>query len=273
MSLNIKRNPTPLFTLLIGCGLMLTMTASVFAEDSTKITAGYDYTSGNYGTNVTTEIEYIPVTITRLKGAWSTALTVPYISITGNGTAIPGTGSVAPSGSSGSGFFGPGSSSTIVTNAGLGDIIASLGYGIGTNNGAFFELIGKVKFGTADQSKALGTGENDFSLQLDGFLGKGKIKPFFTMGYVITGDNSQFTYNDVFFGTFGMMFKQGPSSDFGLAYDYRQASVDGTDDQKQVSAFITTKHSRQLSSTLSGFIGLTNSSPDFGISLMLSSPY
>jgi len=273
VSLNIKQSPKPFIAQLIGYSILLIMSNTVLAENSTKITASYDYTSGKYGSDVTTEIEYIPVTIQRIKGAWSTSLTVPYISITGNGTTIPGTGPVVQSGSSGNGFYGPVSSSKTVTNAGLGDIIASVGYAMGNSNGAFYELIGKVKFATADNAKGLGSGENDFSLQLDGFFGKSKNRPFFTLGYIVTGDSTQFAYNDVFFGTLGMMFKKDRTSDVGLAYDYRQASIDGTDDQHKVSAFITTKHSKLWISTLSGLIGLTDSSPDFGISLTLRKLY
>ncbi|MFK5915199.1 MAG: hypothetical protein QM484_12565 [Woeseiaceae bacterium] len=246
------------------------LTAPVFAAENT-ITTGYDYTSGKYGSDTTTNVEVIPVTLNRIDGAWSLKLTIPYIRVTGNGTVIPGTiGSTSFS----SGAFGGGgaSSTSTVVNSGLGDITGSIGYGFSPGN-SFFEVSTKVKLGTADASKGLGSGENDYYFQFDGVIGNVDVIPFFTAGYVITGDSSSTTYKDVPYGSVGLMFKQSKSQTVGISYDYKKSTFDGSENQQQVSAFLSVKNSQGWSTTFSGLLGLTNASPDFGLSIYFTNTY
>jgi len=58
--------------------------------------AGFDYSSGKYGSDTTTTILSIPVIGTYLSGDWMLKLTVPFVRITGNGTVIPGMGGAVP---------------------------------------------------------------------------------------------------------------------------------------------------------------------------------
>lgn len=209
-----------------------------------------------------------------LNGSWSLKLSIPYVRVTGNGSIIPGPGGPTSFGSFGGGVFGMGgsgaSANQTVTNSGLGDVVASVGYAVFPASGAFYELTAKAKLGTADAGKGLGTGKNDYFLQFDGVLGNGDLTPFYTVGYIITGDSASYSYKNVPYGTLGLMFKTGQSSNFGFSYDYRQAIIDGTDDLQQASAFISWNDSRQWSTTLSALIGFTNSSPDYGVRLMFT---
>lgn len=261
------------FRILMLAGILSPLFSGVVIAAENKVTVGYDYTSGKYGQTVTTEVETVPLIINRLDGAWNMKLTIPYIRVTGNGTVIPGTTGTVSDFISGV-FGGGGSASTTstVVNSGLGDITGSIGYGFfpGSN---FFEVSAKIKLGTADATKALGTGENDYSFQLDGVIGNDKVSPFFTAGYVITGDTASTTYKDVPYGSFGFMFKNTDIRTSGISYDYRQATIDGSEDQQQFSAFLTWKNPRQWSTTVSGLIGLTDSSPDFGLSIYFTSAY
>ncbi len=242
------------------------------AESAVKITSGYEYSSGDYGQDVTTEIEYIPVSMEYILDAWSAKLTVPYIRVTGNGTVVPGTGSLNGSKDFGKGgFVGSSSSTTTTTNSGLGDVVASVAYAFFPKQAIvpFIEMRAKVKFGTADADKALGTGENDYSFQVDGVLGDGSLQPFYTMGYVLVGDTSTIDYDDRFFATAGLMYKLNTMNVIGLTYDYQQASLDGVDDMGVAGAFFTSKFSPGWSATLNMSLGLTDSSLDHGGSLML----
>jgi hypothetical protein len=63
------------------------------------------------------------------------------------------------------------------------------------------------------------------------------------------------------------MQRNGPDSSMGIGYDYRQSAVAGSDDLQQISAFMDWKTSRNWSASLSGLVGLSDSSPDYGISL------
>jgi hypothetical protein len=254
---------------ILSAGLFLALSSQAIGKE-VRITAGYEYSSGDYGQAVTTEIETVPVQMQVLYDALSFSLTVPYIRVTGNGTVIPGAAGPLTFSNFGSGFFGGGgsgaSSTETVTNAGLGDITASVGYALPAKSG-FYEISAKVKLGTADADKGLGTGENDYFLQFDAIPGTGKSSPYFTVGYVITGDNATYTYKDVVYGSVGIMTRNGQDGSMGIGYDYRQSTVAGSDDLQQISAFVDWKTSRNWSTSLSGLVGLSDSSPDYGISL------
>lgn len=266
---------TSLFYTITLAALLSIVALPSYAESNLKISTGYDYTVGKYGQNVDTEIETIPVTMNYLDGAWSYKLTIPYIRITGNGTVVPGTGTFGNfnSGLFGGGMGGNASATQTVTNSGLGDITASMGYGFFPDN-AFYEISARVKFGTADADKGLGTGENDYYLQFDGVLGMNNtLSPFFTLGYVFTGDSASYTYEDVPYGAIGLMFKTSASSSLGISYDYRQSLIAGSDDFKQASAFVNWKVANNWAATVSILNGFTNSSPDSGYSLMFTRSY
>lgn len=249
----------------------------VLADSSLKLSAGYEYTSGKYGQNVDTEVVYVPLTMRYVNDAWSYKITVPYISVTGNGVVIPGTGGNVNTRSFGSGMGGgmgggTATSTQTVTNSGLGDVVASVGYGFFPAE-AFYEVSAKVKFATADADKGLGTGENDYYLQFDGFVGTGIVTPFFTLGYVVTGDTTNFTLKDVPYGSAGLIFKTGESSSLGVSYDYQQATVTGNDDFSQATAFVNWKTSPHWSAGLTATVGFSDSSPDSGFGFSLSRSY
>jgi len=248
------------------------------AESDFKLSTGYDYSSGKYGQAVTTEIETLAITMNYLRGPWSLKLTAPAIRVTGNGTVIPGANGPTSFNSFSDGFFGGGSgggasTTQTVTSSGLGDLTASVGYAYFPASGNFYEVTARVKFGTADVDKGLGTGENDYTLQFDAVFSNDVVSPFFTLGYAITGDSSLYTYKNVPYAALGLMFKTGASSSFGVGYDYRQATVDGSDDLQQANVFFNWSSSRQWSTTLSALAGFTDSSPDYGVGLIFTRSY
>ena len=75
----------------------------------------------------------------------------------------------------------------VTTQSGLGDVSASAGYAILTTDSLWVDLVGNIKFGTADASRNLGTGENDYSAQLDGFYTLDNTTLLATAGYKIIG--------------------------------------------------------------------------------------
>ena len=69
------------------------------------------------------------------------------------------------------------------------------------------------------------------------------------------------------------MFKNSNRTTSGFSYDYRQATIDGSENQEQISAFVTWKKAKGWSTTLAALTGLTDASPDFGVSIYFSSDY
>ena len=266
-----------LLTILPALGVMHASVAEA-SDGLLKITSGFDYSSGSYGQDVTTEIEYYPVTVEYFNDAWSAKLTVPYIKVTGNGTVVPGVSGPAMGGV-GSVMVGVGPAPapettptpTTVVDSGLGDVEASVAYAFFPELELipFVELRAKAKLGTADEAKALGTGENDYSVQVDGVFGRGSVQPFYTLGYIFVGDTSTVDYNDRFFGTAGLMFIINDHNNVGMTYDYKQASLDNAEDEGVAGIFLSSKLSSGWAVSISMSTGLTDNSPDYGGSLMV----
>jgi hypothetical protein len=84
---------------------------------------------------------------------------------------------------------------------GLGEIVAGATYNLlpPTENGFIFDVGAKVKFGTADEDKRLGTGEEDYSLQGDLYKTFGSWAALWTLGYRWYGDPSGIDLENVFF--------------------------------------------------------------------------
>src|SRR5438552_16472144 len=87
---------------------------------------GFNYSSGEYGTSTTTEILSIPIIARYERGPWIFKLTVPYLSISGGTSVVPGVGRVTSrnprrrgGGGSEATAAGPGAVSASATYTGL----------------------------------------------------------------------------------------------------------------------------------------------------------
>ncbi len=235
----------------------------------TRFTAGYDYSSGDYGQAVTTEIETAYAQWQSLGDTWSFSLKVPWIRVTGDGTVVPGlTGPVSFGETGGLPGFGGGAGTGTTTRSGLGDVTASVGYVLPARHG-FYEVSAWVKLGTADPDQGLGTGENDYSLQFDAVPGSGGITPFLTAGYTVTGDSSGITYEDTAYASVGLMVRGRDGATAGIGYDWREAAVAGGPELRQVSGFVEWRANGAWSLALSGLVGLSDGAPDYGFGLAL----
>ncbi len=138
--------------------ILLAISFPARADDDFSLATGFDFSSGKYGAKLATDILYIPVTA---KYEWDDGfvkLTVPYIVVTGPGGVVRGVGLLHPTRLR----------TTRTTAAGLGDVTASAGRTVYSGDALSLDLVGNVKFGTADEKKGLGTGQNDYSGEVDG---------------------------------------------------------------------------------------------------------
>ena len=146
-----------------------------YAEGKFTLTSGIDYSSGKYGQSKSTEITYIPFVAKYETGNTELKLTLPWVKITGPGDVVGGNSPIVLGSSN----------RPITTESGLGDVVFSATQTIaqfGESNPLLLELTGKIKFATASSSKGLGTGENDYTLELDGY------KPIINKSSTLFGD-------------------------------------------------------------------------------------
>ncbi|MCY1391594.1 hypothetical protein D9M71_64410 [compost metagenome] len=188
--------------------LLISSTLPALA-DTFNTSIGTDYSSGDYGTGTTSEIWYVPLVGKYETGAMTYKLTVPWLRITNP--------SVGPDGAPLPGGCGE-------VESGVGDTVASAGYAVldGSQGGMLVDLIGKVKVPTADEDKCLGTGETDYSAQVDLTQGFGPVTGFATLGWKKFGDPSDTNFDDPIFAGVGLAIPVAAVTSLGASYDWRQ---------------------------------------------------
>jgi len=251
-----------MLTKLIAVALLMTSPA-VWAETSGSLSTGFDYSTGKYGGTTSTNILYIPVTGRIAIDDLFFKLTVPYISVSSTGTAVI----------RGMGPFKTSTGTRTITQSGLGDIIASAGYIFYETDSLMFDVVGNIKFGTADANKNLGTGENDYSAQLDGYYTVHKTTLFATAGYKILGAPAGVTLNNIVYGTVGISQKTGDKTSAGLMLDTAQNSSNLSPATRELTVFVANRVSKTLKIQANLLKGFSDSSPDFGGGLMVSGSF
>lgn len=219
-----------------------------------SLSTGFDYSSGKYGGSTSTDILYIPVIAKYDTGAWSLKLTVPYISITGPGNVIKDIGAIRTVGGT-----------THTTESGLGDVVAAATFNVfsGGPSDPIVDLTGKVKFGTADSNKGLGTGKNDYAAQVDIYKGIDRFTVFGSAGYKVLGSPTGITLNNVFYGSLGGGYKLNELTSAGLIMDLREKASATGSEQRELTAYLTHKYSNTWKAQ--GYVvkGFANGSPDW----------
>ncbi|HVC48839.1 MAG TPA: hypothetical protein VND43_01555, partial [Burkholderiales bacterium] len=241
-------------------GMMFSMSASA-SEGHLKLGAGFDYTTGNYGTPTTTDITSIPLIGQYDTGPWTLKLTVPYIMVTGSGNVIPGIGIVDNHNPHARGV---GNSSQ--SAQGLGDIVTEATYHFTPlPDDISVDWTGRIKFGTASQDKGLGTGENDYSTEVDVYKGYGRTTLFGGVGYSLLGSSQYIKLNNVANVTFGALYQLDDSNVAGLGYDGMQKVADAGSPESQVTGFWEHTINRQVKTQAYVLKGFSNGSPDWGV--------
>jgi hypothetical protein len=277
--------------MLLGC-VWLAVSSGLCAE-GLKLNAGIDYSRGKYGTSESTDVTYMPFSAEYTTGALSYKLTVPMIRVTGNGTVIPG-GLGDSSGGGGVGSFGcasdsrkgagkvedsglcagtaAASSTGRTTTSGVGDVLAGVTYNVIDNSakGVVVDLAAKVKFGTASESKNLGSGENDYALQ--GYAEKswGAVSVSVGVGYKWLGRSTGAKFDGVKFGSFGGEYKLSNDSSMGIGYDWASARVAGGIRPKEFSLYGSQRLNKNYKLNAVLYRGLSDASPDGGGTVSVS---
>lgn len=151
--------------------ILFSVPLTTFAESNKgkfTVSTGATYTSGDYGSTEKTKMVYSPISLKYNRDRWNIKLTVPYIKITGPQNVIRNIGQI---------------NQTVNlqrdTSEGLGDITLASNYQLfySPKLKTLIDVTGKVKFGTADENKNLGTGKTDYSLSFGVYKLMGDFTP------------------------------------------------------------------------------------------------
>jgi hypothetical protein len=220
-----------------------------------RVTAstGLDFSSGDFGTDTQTDVWYIP---SSFKFEWDpifVKVTVPYVVVDGDVVIVGDQPEGVP------GLTG--------VRDGIGDVVLSAGF-VYYPSSSFLpaiELTGKVKFATADEDKGLGTGEEDYTAQVELSKTFGWFTPFAGVGYKFIGDPPDFDFDNKLFASGGFSIDLGERVDVGVAYDWAQSAVKGNPDIHEISPFASIKLGRHFAMDPYALVGLSNASPDWGV--------
>lgn len=249
--------------------VLLSISTIAGAEEGTvSVGTGYNYSSGTYGTSQTTRISTIPLDLGYAIGAWTFKLDVPFINISGPANVIPGIGPVNNKNPKSRGL---GSASTVTSGSasGLGDVVTSASYNVYNDTAAKFgiDLGGKIKFGTADKNKGLGTGENDYGVEIDAYKKVDSLTIFGGVGYTKLGSSQDIQLKNVLNASIGGSLALSEVSSAGVSFDYRQRSSDSGFSRREATAFYTLQASKAWKTQVYLLKGFSDGSPDFGAGL------
>ncbi len=243
------------------CGLLLVLANAALMADTGDSRVGWstglEYSTGTYGGTEDIEDLYLPITANVDFERVSFELTVPYLSVRapmGTTVADPGTEPL------------PGSGET-TTESGLGDVVAGVTvYDVihNSDTGFAMDLTGKIKFGTADANKGLGTGEQDYTVRADFYRFFERITLMGSAGYKLRGDPSDLDLRNVIIASIGAVFEPTEAVRFGFDYNFRESAFADGDPVSELSVFSSRSLGDRVQVQLYAFSGFSDSSPDLG---------
>jgi hypothetical protein len=213
---------------MLGLVLAMASTTAQSGESSFSLSAGVEFTSGEYGGTEDIEDLYVPITGTIYLDNVAISLTVPYLSFT------------------------------------IYDVFLS------DDRSVAFDLVGRVKLGTADRDKGLGTGEQDFLLRADLYKFFDRFTLIGSGGYKLRGDPSDVDLENGFLASIGGSYELNSDSSVGLFYDYRESSLQDSDALSEVSLYSSHALGESWYVQLYVLAGFSDSSPDWGGGIVVS---
>lgn len=246
------------------CALLLSAAAAQ-AQDRFSVGIGADYSTGDYGSDTTTEIFSVPLTARYSSGNWTYKASVPWMRVQGDANVVPGLGSVDNLNPRGRGrgraIDDPDAADTGSTS-GIGDLRLAATYSFETGSPLGIDLTGNAKIATADEDKGLGTGAQDYGIALDLYRDFAGTLIFGGAGYTVLGDSTFIEVDSVINANAGASWAAG-NGRIGAMYDWREAVTAEADDRSEITGF----YSFPLGGNrlqLYGVRGLSDGSPEWG---------
>lgn len=242
---------------LFGLGALLLEGAA--AAQSLTLSAGAEYTSGDYGGDASTDVFYAPIALSMNSGDWSVRASVPYLTVSGPGVFL---GEDLP--------LVRGRDTPIRQAdeevSGFGDLSVQVSKTTQLDDAGLWELdiTSRVKLPTADEESGLSTGEMDYSMSADIIHHIGVWSLFAGGGYRVNGDPDGLDLSNIASASVGAARYTSGGSSWGVAYDFSQAASDGVDDAHELSTWLSFGLTDDVRLQLYGLGGLSSGGPDYG---------
>ena len=248
--------------LAIALALLGVGPASAEDEPRWRLSTSVNYLTGDYGTKDDVETVYVPVTFGVRLDRLDLGLTVPYLRqtsqdvvLTGGGVAKKKQGQTAATGSR--------------TEDGIGDILLRASFVVLKEDTLLPEIEPylKIKFPTADEDRGLGTGEFDETIGVN--LSKSftdRLSAYLTLAYTFIGSPPGEDFDNSFGWSIGAAYAVAPSFSIFAFLDGSTAIAPGQDDPLELRVGAEFRITKALKLTGAVVKGLSDGSPDWGLS-------
>lgn len=242
--------------------LLPVLAARPAAAKDWQFSSSVNYDTGKYGTSYRTDSLYIPFTLKRLFRYGHVSGTVSWLrqSTTGQATRVNGTPVRVRGGSA---------AAPTSSQSGPGDLLlrGALDLKSEDRDAYGLTLAGLLKLPTADKKKGLGTGQMDQGLGLEFAKNiAGRWTLLLDGYYTVVGDPQGVDYNSQLALDAGFYRVVGRDLGLTVLYETRSALVAGSPDPRCVSALLVRSAPKGLSYTGGLTLGLSEGSPDLGLS-------
>lgn len=241
---------------LVVAASFITMAGTAQAEVRLSFSTGVDYSSGEYGTEETTEVISVPFGVRLTVDDWTFRASSSYLHVTGpadiseEGATDGGSGAPVREG----------------TEKGLGDTTISVERAfrrIGGSN-AYAEVSARARLPTGDEERGLGVGTVDYALVTEVGVSSDAGGAHISAGYRFLGQRDDGPERqDGMQASIGAWLPAGNLVRVGAFGNWREASVDGNDDPANAGAYVSYRMSERLRVTFSASGGLSDASPDY----------
>lgn len=241
--------------LLVAVSFMA-MAATAHAETRLSFSTGVDYSSGEYGSEETTEVIAVPFGVRLTVDDWTFRASSSYLEISG------------PADVSEDGETGEGSGVVVRDGSeqGIGDTTLSVERAFRdiADTDAYVEVSARARLPSGNESKGLGVGTVDYGLVTEMGVSGDYGGAYVTAGYRFLGqrDNGPERQDGMQAGI-GAWLPAGNRIRVGAFANWREASVDGNDDPATAGAYISYRVAERLRITFTGSGGLSDASPDY----------
>lgn len=195
------------------------------------------YKTGDFGTTVTTDLEYLSSTLGYASSDYNLSVTIPYLFLSGS-----------------------------ATENGVGDIILRGGRVLAPvgSRGLLLDGSVAVKLPSADETKGLGTGKPDYGAFLGLHQHFGSYKVSLLSGYIWTGDPPGIDYRDTYLYGAGLS-KMFTRTEVSVSFEGRQSLISGAKNPQEVHTGFFHILNANYAVKGSAFFGLNDGGPARGI--------
>jgi hypothetical protein len=235
-------------------------------EDAERysLSLGYDQGSGHYGAAASASYSRVPIAFAVGGRSWGFDLTVPYLTVTAPAGSVPVDGVIVP---------GIVRGTSTQKASGRGEVVAGVSYEFprGDEADPVYRAAGHVKFGgTADATRGLGSGRNDYTGQAERVRTIGPVTYALGAGYTWRGRTDVVALRNSPFASIDGSYKLAPPLAVGLGLYAERPLAYGLGSRREATAYLNAGFGAASTARLYVTKGLSSASSEIAAGMAVS---